>query len=102
MEGQSTTGNHEGEIIGRGIIKKESLRRKHGGAIIEEGAWRNHLGSASEPSGKHLFGNHSGAFRKLQAEETSGRHLEVRSQKSQRLSSKAHKLQLNRNFTNSF
>ena len=46
------TSNHDGETIGRGIIEKESLRRNHGGAIIEEGAWRNHLGSIWEPSGK--------------------------------------------------
>ena len=96
------TRNHEGEIIGRGIIERESLRRNHGGAIIEEVAWRNHLGSIWEPSGKHLFGSHLGAFGSLEAEGPSGRHLEVRSEKSQQVSAKMQKFNLNLNFPSRF
>ena len=58
-----------------------------------------HLGSIWEPSAKHLFGSHLGAFGGLEAEETSGRHLEVRSQKSQHISAKMQKLHLNLNLT---
>ena len=101
MEEKSMTRNHEGEIIGRGIIERESLRRNHGGAIIEEGPWRTHLGSIREPSGKHLFGSHLGAFGWLEAEEASGRHLEVRSQKSKHLSAKMQKFH-NFNFSGRF
>ena len=68
------TRNHGGEILGRAImekkslrrpihwkknhreenIEKESWRRSRGGAIIEEGACRRHMGSIWEVSGKHL------------------------------------------------
>ena len=56
--------------------------REHGGAIVEEGAGRNEESSGSiwQPTGKHLCGKH--LFGGLEAEEASGRHLEVRSQKS--------------------
>ena len=42
----------------------------------EDQAWRRHLGSVGEPSRKHL------GDRGLEAEDASGRDLEVRSQKS--------------------
>ena len=57
-----------------------------------------HLGA----SGKHLFGSHLGAFGELEAEEASGKHLEVRSQKSQHLSAKMQKFHLNLYFTTRF
>jgi len=47
MEENSMTRNHGGGIIGRGIIEKESLRRKVCG---------RHLGGIWEASGKHLGG----------------------------------------------
>jgi hypothetical protein len=109
MEEKSMTRNHERKTIGRGInwkrnhieiiIEEASWRSHHGGATIEEGARRNHLGSIWEPSGKHLFGNHLDAFGRLEAEEASGRHLEVRSQKSRHLSAKMQKLHLRSNCT---
>jgi hypothetical protein len=54
-----------------------------------------------EEIGIHL-GSHFGAFGELEAEEASGRHLEVRSQKSQHLPAKMQKLHLNVNFTKRF
>jgi hypothetical protein len=36
MEEKSMTRNHEGEIIGRGIIEKESL-----GSMVEQKPWRS-------------------------------------------------------------
>ena len=54
-----------------------------------------HLGALSEASVWESFGW-------LEAEEASGRHLEVRSQKSQRLSAKLQELHLNLNFTRRF
>ena len=111
MEEKSMTRNHEGGIIGRGIIEKESLGRHRGGEIMEEqplrrehggiisgasgsplgsiwGGFGNHLTSFSNQMGPiwEVFGSHLGAFGELEAEEASGRHLEVRSQKSQHLS----------------
>jgi hypothetical protein len=44
MEEKSMTRNHEGEIIGRGIIEKGSLREASG----------RHLGGIWEASGRHL------------------------------------------------
>ena len=61
-----------------------------------------HLGSIWEPSGKHMFGTHLRAFGWLEAGEASGRHLEVRSQKSQHISAKMQKFHLNFNFTGRF
>jgi hypothetical protein len=51
-------------------MEEQSLRR-------EQGGMRNHLGSIWQPTGKHLSGKH--LFGGLEAEEASGRHLEVRS-----------------------
>jgi hypothetical protein len=63
-------------------MEEQSLRR-------EQGGMRNHLGSIWQPTGKHLSGKH--LFGGLEAEEASGRHLEVRSQKSMPLSAKMQK-----------
>jgi hypothetical protein len=57
-----------------------------------------HLGALGEASVWESFGTFGG----LEAEEASGRHLEVRSQKSQHLSAKMQKLHLNYNFTTCF
>ena len=77
---------------------EESWRRNHGGIMDvelwksnEDQSWRRHLGSIWEPSRRHLgniwaFRIHLGCiwetFGGLEAEEASGRHLEVRSHKS--------------------
>jgi len=96
------------------------VERNHGGAIIEEEAWRRHLGSIWDLSGKHLgwiwesFGSHLKvswtefgmylgviweAFGGLEAEEASGRHWELRSQKLQYLLAKVQTLHLIVNLT---
>ena len=111
------TSNCEGAIVGRGIIEKESLRRNRGGEIMEEQSLRSkhggdNLGSIWELCGKHLgcvwesFGSHVRiswdqfarylgmiweAFGGLKPEEASGRHLEVRSQKLQYITTKLQK-----------
>ena len=70
-------------------MEEQSLRREHGGII-----W----GASGSPLGSICLG----AFGELEAEEASGRHLEVRSQKSQHLSAKMQTLHLNCNFTTRF
>jgi hypothetical protein len=102
MEEKSMTRNDEGGVIVRGIIEKESLRKHGGGAIIERGASGSPLGAFWEASVWESFGTHLKSFGRLEAEEASGRHLEVRSQKSMPLSAKMQKLHLNFNFTKRF
>ena len=77
---------------GGGIMEEEFWKRNNGGAIMDEQSWRiNHGGDSWRAYGSHLggiweaFGRHLGviweAFGGLEAEEASGRHLEVRSHK---------------------
>ena len=70
-------------------MEEQSLGREHGGII-----W----GASGSPLGSICLG----AFGGLEAEEASGRHLEVRSQKSQPVSAKMQKFHLNLNFTRRF
>jgi hypothetical protein len=47
MEEKSMKRNHEGEMIGRRIIEKESLRRHRGGEIMEQQSLRREHGGIS-------------------------------------------------------
>ena len=73
------------------------MEEESGGGIIGETSgsiWElseRHLGEIWEAFGRHL-GVIREAFGGLEAEEASGRHLEVRSQKLQYLSAKMQKL----------
>ncbi len=83
FEEESWRMNHGG-----GVMEEESLRRNHGGDIW--GAPGSFLGGIWESFGSHL-GVIWETFGGLEAEEASGRHLEVRSHKLQYLSAKMQK-----------
>ena len=74
-------------------MEEQSLMREHGGIIW--GASGSSLGSICLGVSRESVGG-------LEAEEASGRHLEVRSQKSQHLPAKTQKLHFNFNFTRRF